>query len=266
MLMSALEQFVSKLERRRRLPDADRDAILLLEGVQRDYTAGETIVVEGASTTHCCFVASGFISREKRLPSGDRQILAFHILGDAVDLQSLLFTTSDHRIYANSPTSTFWVSHTDILTLSEARPIVAKALWLDCLVDAAIFREWTANVGQRNALERISHLLLEMEARFSALGLATAGTFTLPLTQAAMAEALGLSLVHLNKTLQVLRKRGWIATNGRSVALLDKPELIRLSGFDVGYLHLDGEKIKWPIGLQTSTATAAAVSLLSLEH
>lgn len=244
MANSALTQFLAKLERRDALPARERDALLSLHGTTRDYGANETIVATDDRSSHCVMVAAGLISRVKTLEDGARQIVAFHMPGDAVDLQSILFTRSDHDIVSHMPTRTFWVAHEDILTLTEDFPVLARALWLDTLVDAAIFREWTVNVGQRNARQRIVHLFLEMAARFEAIGLLANDTFELPVTQTSLAEALGLSLVHLNKSLQALRKGGFLAARDRRIFILKRNELVGFSGFDPGYLHLDGSRSK----------------------
>jgi CRP-like cAMP-binding protein len=240
----ALSKYIEKLIRRSELPHRDREAILSLPCREQDYLAGDTIVGIGAPTTHCCFVESGFVSRVKRVPPDLNQILAFHIPGDGVDLQSLFFTASDHKIYANAPTRVVWVPHEAILELAAERPVVANALWLDTLADASIFREWTVNVGQRRAVDRIAHLFLELYTRLLAIGAVHDESFELPLTQTAMADAVGLSLVHLNKSLQLLKKDGCVQTKGRIVILTDKAKMIRHSGFDSDYLYLDGKRVK----------------------
>lgn len=240
----ALRHFVAKLERRSLLPDDDRAALFALTGVMRSYDPGETLLDEDVAATHCAIIGKGFVSRVKHLDGGARQIVALHIAGDAVDLQSILFTKTDHQLQAHAQTDVFWIPHVDLLDLATRRPVVARALWLDTLVDASIFREWTANLGQRSARQRIAHLFLEMGARLEAIGAVNGDAYELPLTQTALSEALGLSLVHMNKSLQVLRQSGVVATRHRTIVLEDRAKLVEMCGFDASYLHLDEELIK----------------------
>ena len=241
---NALVQFVAKIERRAALPTRERDALLSLRGTHQDFGPNQTILAAGDRAAHCIMVESGLVSRVKSLEDGRRQIVAFHIPGDAVDLQSVLFTSADHDLVSHVPTRTFWVTHEDILAMTEEYPVLARALWLDTLVDAAIFREWTVNVGQRNARMRIAHLYLELAARFDALGQLQDDTFDFPVTQSSLAEALGLSLVHMNKSLQALRREGFVATKERRIVILRREALIEFAGFSDTYLHLDGSQSK----------------------
>jgi CRP-like cAMP-binding protein len=226
------------------LSEEDCKALLSLHADVKSYQADEIILKAGVPTTHCAIITSGFVSRVKQLANGARQIVAFHVAGDAVDLQSILFTVTDHILVANNATTLMWVSHEDLLDLHDRYPTLGKALWLDTLADASIFREWTVNVGQRRARERIAHLFLEMGTRFDAIGQLKDDTYELPLSQSRLAEALGLSLVHMNKSLQTLRKEGCLVMRGRSVTLKDRRKLIALSGFDPGYLYLDSDRTK----------------------
>ena len=241
-----LRQYLAKLEKRAPLPAKERDALLALNGAHHEHAANEAIITAGDPATHCVMVESGLVSRTKHLKTGARQIVAFHVPGDAVDLQSVLFAKTDHEIRSHTPTRTYWIAHADILALCRDYPILANALWLDTLVDSAIFREWTVNVGQRNARERIAYLFLELAARFDAIGLLQNDSYDLPLTQTNLADAVGLSLVHLNKSLQALHKQGYLTFKERRVVLTKRAELIALSGFCDDYLHLDGSRVKNP--------------------
>jgi len=244
MSRSVLEQFVEKLERRQGLPFRDREALLKLHGQLRDHAAGSRVVASGQPSTHCVWLGEGLVSRQKRLANGTCQIVAIHLPGDAVDLQSMLFVDADHDIRAHSPVRALWVSYDQIFELCETHPVLAKALWFDCLADASIFREWTANVGQRNARERLAHFLSEMGARYEAIGQLRDGMFELSLSQKDMASALGLSLVHINKSLKTLRDANLIHVQGRRFTFVDRPALERLAGFTNEYLHLDGRRAK----------------------
>lgn len=239
---SAIAQYIAKLERRGRLPDDDREKLLRIPGVVKEHAAGDVIIANNVPSEHCVVVQSGFVSRVRTLHRGARQIVAFHLPGDAVDLQNLLFTRTDHQIQAHAPTRTFWIAHKDLWSLTDQCQVLAKALWLDTLVDASIFREWTANIGQRRAPARIAHLFLELAARFAAIGMVRNRTFSCPLTQTAFSEALGLSLVHFNKSLQTLKRAGFISTK-HSITIEKPDDLVAMSGFDPTYLHLDASRV-----------------------
>ena len=241
---TAIAQFVRKIERRRPLPEVDRAALLALPVVVKLYEPNETVLQKDVTASHCAIVAKGLVSRVKELENGARQIVALYIAGDAVDLQSILFVKTDHVLCAHSPTEVAWIAYKDFLDLFAQRPAIAHALWLDTLIDASIFREWTANLGQRSARERTAHFVLEMAARLDTIGQLKDNSFELPLTQNAIAEAMGLSLVHMNKSLQTLKQAGLLATRGRRITLLNRSGLIELTGFSSSYLHLDQALIK----------------------
>ena len=218
--------------------------MLGLGGDVRSYALGATVVAAGQAATHCVLLGAGLLSRQKTLPSGTCQILAIHLAGDAVDLQSVFFAEADHDIKAHSPVITLRIEYGRILELCDAYPILGRALWLDCLADAAMFREWTATIGQRSARERIAHFLAEMGARHEAIGELRDGGFELPLNQQAIANALGLSLVHLNKSLKTLRDANLVQLQGQRIVFVDRLALEELAGFKGDYLHLDGARLK----------------------
>lgn len=249
--------YVAKLERRGSLPQVERDALLALPGSHREHAPNEIILAAGARARHSVIVESGLVSRTKHLGSDTRQIVAFHVPGDAVDLQSVLFERTDHELRSHTSTRTYWVAHKDILAMTKDYHVLANALWLDTLVDSAIFREWTANVGQRNARQRIAHLFLELAARFEAIGFLKDDSYDLPVTQTHLADALGLSLVHLNKSLQMLSKAGYLAFKERRVILKKRADLIAFAGFNSDYLYLDAARVKDPASVDHETANAA---------
>jgi CRP-like cAMP-binding protein len=176
------------------------------------------------------------------LRNGSRQIVSFHIPGDMVDLQSALVIVSDRGIRTHMPTNIVSIRHADILQLASEHPPVGRALWIDTLIDAAIVGEWTVNVGRRDSRERTAHLLLEFAARFSAAGLVLEDTFELPLSQTDLSDALGMSSVHLNRTMQWLRRQHYIRTRSRSITIENWPEMIGFAGFDPIYLHPEGRR------------------------
>jgi CRP-like cAMP-binding protein len=145
----------------------------------------------------------------------------------------------DHSIGAIAPCKVATISPDNVLKLMHNYPTLTTALWWSTLVEEAIAREWIVNVGQRNALERMAHLFCELLYRYRAVGLNQGLSCTLPLTQVELAETLGLSSVHVNRTLQELRRQKLITLNGRTLTIQNLRALEELSLFNAEYLHLD---------------------------
>ncbi|MET0375299.1 MAG: Crp/Fnr family transcriptional regulator [Rhizorhabdus sp.] len=237
-----LASYVAKIERRAPLPEAARAALLALPTRIRQYATYHDIVREGDRTGECCFVAKGLVSRHRTLRSGSRQIVSFHIPGDMIDLQAALVIVADHGIRTHIPTTVIATAHDAILQVAADHPSLARAFWFDTLADAAIFREWTVNVGRRNTRERTAHLLLEFAARFADAGLIKDGGFELPVSQTDLADALGITPVHMNRTMQWLRGERLIRTHMRMIWIENRAAMVELSGFNPLYLHREGPR------------------------
>lgn len=199
--------------------------------------AGAELVREGDHPTECCLLQHGFICRQKELDAGKRQILSFHFPGEIPDLQSLHLHTMDHGLTALAPSTVAYIPHTSVQALIDGHKKVAAALWRATLIDASIFRQWLASVGRSDASERTAHLICEVALRMRMLGLSDGHAFDLPLTQTELADALGMSPVHINRVLQDLRGRGLITTQGRHFTITDWAQLKHLAKFDPRYLH-----------------------------
>src|SRR5271156_5275856 len=145
----------------------------------------------------------------------------------------------DHSIGAIAPSRVATISPDNVLKLTHTYPTLTRALWWSTLVEEAILREWIVNVGQRNALERMAHLFCELLYRFRAVDLNQGLSCTLPLTQIELAETLGLSSVHVNRTLQELRRQKLITLEGGMLTIEDLDALREVSFFNADYLHLD---------------------------
>ncbi|SFZ85807.1 cAMP-binding domain of CRP or a regulatory subunit of cAMP-dependent protein kinases [Devosia enhydra] len=190
-------------------------------------------VIDGLSV-----VLEGFACRYKLLPDGRRQIVAFLVPGDFCDLRVLVVERADHAVAALAPTTTASITRDRLLSLVNTRPRLSRALWWSTLVEDAILREWLVNVGQRAAIERVSHLLCELYLRLEAVGLAADGRLELPVTQSELGDALGLSTVHINRTLRELRGQGLLETNGKSYFIRDLARLARVGIFSPDYLRV----------------------------
>jgi CRP-like cAMP-binding protein len=222
-------------------PEARR-AFLDIPSETASFDTYRDLLREGEQTVACCLMASGMVSRYKSLSSGGRQIVSFHVVGDMVDLQSCLMRIADHGIRAHTPVTVLRFGFAEILRIAERYPELGRAFWFDTLVDAAIFREWTLNVGRRTGRERVAHLLLEFAYRLERVGLSDGTEFFLPVTQADLADAVGMSPVHVNRSLQWLRANRLIRTQGKVVTITDKPRLTQIADFQATYLHPEGPR------------------------
>lgn len=238
-----ISPYLDKLESRGPFSPAARQAITDLPAKLRTVARAEDIVREGDEPHSSCLVHSGILSRYKSLPDGGRQIVSFSIAGDMVDLQSVLVLVADHGIRSETAAKIVMIRHADILRVASEHPEIARALWFDTLVDGAIFREWTVNVGRRDARSATAHLLLELDWRLTQRGLTAGDSFELPISQADLSDALGISPVHLNRTLQWLRAEGLIRTNSHVVTVLNRDALVALAGFTSDYLHPEGPRM-----------------------
>jgi CRP-like cAMP-binding protein len=220
------------------LDDEDRIAVDRLPLQLTDLKADQDIVREGDRPKRSCFLLSGMACWFKMTGEGRRQILSFQISGDLPDMQSVHLSTLDSTLITISPCRVAFVQHEALLDICAKRPNVANAFWRMTLIDAAIFREWVANVGSRQALGRVAHLLCELVVRLRAIGLADKLVFELPVTQTELADATGLSTVHVNRTLQSLRKQKLIHWKDSQLEVLDWAGLQHAGDFDPSYLHL----------------------------
>lgn len=239
---AALELYLRKVEGRHPMPPQARQALFDLPRGEASYKTYQDILREGERTKRCFLLASGVVSRYKTLPNGGRQINSFHLPGDMVDLQSALLLQADHAIRTHSPVTIVTFDCQDMLKLAEDYPEWGRAFWFDTMVDSAIFREWMLNVGRRSAVSRIAHLLLELAWRLEAIGESDGKKFVMPVTQGDLADAVGLSAVHTNRSLQKLREDELIRSYGRTVIIENPEELARIGTFDSRYMHPEGPR------------------------
>ena len=232
------QRFVRKLDSVFPLTEQDRVAIAALPIRTAHLRADQDIVREGDGPSRSCIVLEGMACSFKVTGEGNRQILAFHIAGDSPDMQSLHLDVLDSSVGTVTPCVVGFVDHEVLRRLCERNHRIAAALWRTTLIDAAIFREWVTNVGQRKALSRVAHLLCEMVVRLRAAGLVDGTVIEFPITQSELGAATGLSAVHVNRTLQELRADQLIALKGTTLEVLDWDGLIEVGDFDPNYLHL----------------------------
>ncbi len=222
-----------------KLDKDDENAILGLPHKVKKLGAHQYIVRDGERPTHSCLLLSGFAYRHKVSGDGGRQIMSIHMKGDVVDLQNSLLRRSDHNVQALTNIEVAFIPVEAVQQVAFERPTVGKAMWYETLVDASIFREWTLNVGRRDAMTRTAHLLCEFALRLESAGLGEQCAYELPMTQDQLADALGLTNVHVNRTLKALDAQGVIERSQRSVKIPDWKALAALGDFDSNYLHLE---------------------------
>ena len=236
------DALIRKLEHFTRLSRDDRSAIerLCAERV-RTFEAGEDILREGDEARFINIIIEGWAWRYKYLEDGRRQVTSLFLPGDVCDLYIFVLREMDHFIGAVTDVTIAQVSRElfDEVTLGNSR--VLQALLWDTLVSTAIQREWTLNLGQRTAYERIAHLFCETYIRLRTAGRTDGSSCDWPLRQLQVADATGLSAVHVNRTIQDLRDNELVVLRGRKLTIPDLAALKEVAMFDPNYLHLDHE-------------------------
>ena len=234
-----------KLELFGRLSRSDKQLIEDVIGKSRKIEARQDIIREGDSPSDVILVLDGLACRYKVLPNGSRSIFAYLVPGDFCDLHVFILKSMDHGIATLSPCTIVDIPRNRVLELSE-RPAIAQALWWATLVDEATLREWLVNMGKRDAESRIAHLFCELHLRLNSVGLADGDEFALPIRQADLADTMGLSTVHVNRSLQSLRGKGLVVLKAGRIFIPDIGQLRLSCHFNPNYLHLEdgkGDKI-----------------------
>jgi CRP-like cAMP-binding protein len=237
--LSPFSGMVRRLERRAPLGEADRQALLWLPHQPRTLPQHAHIVRDGEGSEHCCVLLSGFAYRHKITGEGGRQIISIHMANEFVDLQNVFLGRSDHSVQTLTECEVAQIPQQVVRDLAMSRPAIGKALWIDTLIDASIFREWVVNVGRRDSRARVAHLLCEFSLRLEAAGLAENHCYELPMTQEQLADAVGLTPVHVNRVLRQLAEEGLISRDRRSIRIEDWPRMRDAGDFNERYLHHD---------------------------
>jgi CRP-like cAMP-binding protein len=235
---SPLHLLLKKLETHSSLDEEDRQAILRLPFTMKTLEPHSYTIREAEKPEACSILLSGFAYRQKLTSDGGRQILALHIPGEALDFQNLFLDESDHNVQMLTRGEIAVVPREELQALARSRRGVGHAILTAILVEAAIFREWIVNVGRRDSRTRLAHLLCEFAARLEAQGLAEDYGYELPMTQEQLADVLGLTSVHVNRTIKLLESDGLIARKGRSISFPDWERMRSVGDFNQRYLHL----------------------------
>lgn len=237
------QHLLERLKQLERISAEEEAEILGLPASERHFSRGEDVVKQGSSPTFSCLLLDGFAARYKVLQDGQRQITALHVPGDFVDLHSFLLKRMDHAIIAVTDCRVAIVPHDKLREVTERLPHLTRVLWLTTLIDGAIHREWVVAIGRRTAAQHFAHLICELYLRLEAVGLIHERSFELPLTQAEIADTLGLSPVHTNRVVQELRRSQLLSWRSHILTVHDFDALTKLAEFDPSYLNLDGKPV-----------------------
>jgi CRP-like cAMP-binding protein len=229
-----------KLEHFLPLPYQDKEWLNGLVLRSEEFPAHSEIIREGEMPPGVFVVIAGHACRYKILPDGSRQILDFMFPGDKTELYALLLKASDHGIFTLGPTIIAWIDRGRLTAEMFDHPHVTVALWLNALQREAILRERVTGIGRRDAYARVAHLLCEMFERLRLVGETADHNYRLPLTQAELGDALGISEVHANRMLRRLQRERLIVSDQRVLRIPDLDALKAAAAFDARYLHLDG--------------------------
>lgn len=238
----SVNPLIGKLENFVRLSPNDR-AMLQRASSERIRKFGPRVDIsrEGDQPKDVHLILSGWACRYKQLEDGRRQVVSFFLPGDMCDLNVFILKEMDHSIGTITAVTIADLSREFFDEISAGYPRIATALWWETLVNAAIQREWTMNLGQRTALERMAHLFCELFFRLRLAGLTDGTSCEFPLTQSDLADATGLSKVHVNRTLQELRSAGLITLKGKVLMVPSLRDLMTCGLFNPNYLHVDHE-------------------------
>ncbi|MBD0415216.1 Crp/Fnr family transcriptional regulator [Oryzicola mucosus] len=237
-MSTAIHLLCQYLSHRDVITGEERDILLSLPQRTVLFQKGAEIVAEGSRPDNSCFIYSGWTARAVHGRNGARQLTALHVAGDFVDLHALVLKQMDHSVVALSECVAVFIPHESLRAITEQAPHLTRLLWMSTTIDAAIQRKMTALIGRHTPAERLAHLMCEVYLRLEAIGHIKNRTFRFPLTQSEIADLLGLSLVHTNRTIRDLRATNWIIWEQFDVTIPDFAKLAKFAGFDSNYLNL----------------------------
>ena len=237
MPQNPLHRLLQTLEKHSPLSDDDRNAILGLTCTVRTVEPATYTVREGDPPDFCAILISGFAYRQKITGDGARQIIAIHIPGEALDFQNLFLKVADHSVQMLTRGDVAFIPSKELRALARSNAAIGYAILINILIDASIFREWVLNVGRRDSRTRVAHVLCEFAVRLESEGLADEG-YELPMTQEQLADAVGLTPVHVNRVLKSLEADGLISRKKRNISFPDWKRMRDVGDFNQRYLHL----------------------------
>ena len=235
---SALESFMDRLKTLSPLPGADVDALRRLKAQTARIRSGSDIVTPGQQFEHAVLVTSGLVGRYFQLADGERQFTAIYLPGEMADLNRIATPKAGSALQALTNAAIVLVAGKELRALALASPAISQAFWVYSAIDAAILSRWAVNMARREAKVRTAHFLCEIGLRMESCGQGLRTDFLLELTQAQIGDALGLTPVHVNRTLKALKEIGAVEVEGRIFRIPDWPRLAAIAEFDPEYLQI----------------------------
>ncbi len=236
-LAAVTNQFINKLSAFGGLTPNDLAALKAATANPRTFVAKQDLIREGDQPGPVLVVLEGWACRYKILPSGTRQITAFLMPGDSCDLHVSLLDEMDHSIQVITEAKVATISRIEMQAMMTNYPNIARAMYTAQLVDEGVLRAWIVSMGRRSSTERVAHLMCELYLRARTRDMAKGDELALPLSQLVLADALGMTPVHINRVLRDLRLAGAMALRRGSLTILDPIKLVQIAGFDENYLH-----------------------------
>lgn len=229
--------FVEKL--RGYAPMSAADEVLLGDACRhpRTFPPNYDLILEGDEPGPVFVILAGWACRYKILPGGGRQIISFMMPGDFCDMHVAVLAEMDHSIATLTEATVVTIPRQQMEALVEVRPNLSKAFWWTQLVDAGVLRATIVSMGRRTSLERVAHLLCELCFRMGNIGIAAQETFVMPFTQIVLADAVGMTPVHVNRVVRKLRALGALDVGVATLIIADISLLAQMAGFDDNYLH-----------------------------
>lgn len=234
-----IDRHLMKLRARNDVDAREEQAIRAAIGDARIVEADTVMIRPGEELDRSTLLLDGLACRRKDLHDGRRQVTELHVPGDFLDLHSFTLKRLDHEVVALTRCRIATMPHRALVEITERYPHLARVYWFGTNLDAAVHREWTVSLGARSARERMAHLFCELEVRLGIVGLVENGSYRLDLTQGELAECLGITPVHVNRTLMDLRSQGLVEFRDQRVTIPDSAALCRAADFDSGYLYLE---------------------------
>lgn len=234
-----IERHLLKLRARDEISAVEEQAIRAAASETREYPADKTFIKAGEQVSHSTVLLEGLICRYKDLRDGQRQITELDVPGDIADLHGFTLKRLDHNVMTLTPSRVAILPHDKLVSITDEHPHLTRIYWFSTNLDAAIHREWEVSLGRRTGISRMAHLFCELHVRLGIVGLADGMSYDLPLTQADLSECLGLTPVHVNRTLKELREQALVEFKGGRVTIGDMASLKRVAEFDPAYLYLE---------------------------
>jgi len=229
---------LQRLEHFNHLSGEDKQRIAELPLTVTNVASNQQVAKPADTPSRCTLVLGGFLYSHKMVNGSRRQIMSFLVPGDIADLHALHMPSYDHGLSTLGPAVLAFVPHSAFLRALDGSPRLSQAFWRDALIQAAIYREWVVNLGRRDAIARVAHVVCELTLRLQVVDLARNFCLQMPWTQMDLADACGISNVHANRVVQELRRRGLVDWDARQVRIRDWDGLARLADFSDAYLRM----------------------------